>query len=65
MMRTLVMARAKAFSGEPVKLHQFAVYDDGTVRVWDCVASHYTACHCLNPKAEERIRKLADLNKYK
>ena len=56
----IIEARAKAFSREPVRKHQFWVDDAGTVRVWDSVARHYTTCHSLSPRAEARIRKLAD-----
>ena len=54
-----VKARAKAFSGEGVREHKFAVYADGTVRVWDSVAGHYTTVHSLSPSAQARIRTLA------
>lgn len=54
-----ITARAKAFSSEGIKTHKFAVDTDGTVRVWDSVAGHYTTCHSLSKSAEARIRKLA------
>lgn len=54
-----ITARAKAFSTEGIKSHKFAVDTDGTVRVWDAVAGHYTTCHSLSKSAETRIRKLA------
>ena len=53
-------ARAKAFSHEGVKTHRFAVDADGTVRVWDDIAGHFTLCHSLSQSAERRIRKLAE-----
>lgn len=56
---TVCVGKAKAFSGEGVREHQFAVYNDGTVRVWDSVANHYTTCHSLSPEALIRIRNLA------
>lgn len=59
MKTTEITARAKAFSNEGVKPHKFNVDTDGTVRVWDSVAGHYTTCHCLSKSAEARIRKLA------
>ncbi len=52
-------ARAKAFSGEAVRDHRFRIETDGTLRVWDTIAGHYTACHGLRPAAVRRIRKLA------
>ena len=54
-----IEARAKAFSGEGVKSHRFAVDADGSVRVWDAVAGHYTNCNSLSDSAKARIRKLA------
>ena len=36
-----------------------AVVVDGTVRVWDDVAGHFTACHGLSPRQEGRVRRLA------
>ena len=56
---TKITARAKAFSNEGIKTHQFSVDADGTVRVWDSVAGHYTRCHILSKSAETRLRKLA------
>ena len=58
---TTVTARAKAFGGEGIRTHRFAVDPDtGLVRVWDDVAGHYTACHSLSASATRRIRKLAE-----
>lgn len=31
---------------------------DGTVRVWDSVAGHYTTCHSLTPAQIARVRRL-------
>jgi len=56
---TEITARAKAFSNEGIKTHKFSLDADGTVRVWDSVAGHYTTCHSLSKSAEARIRKLA------
>lgn len=53
-----ITARAKAFSGESVRLHRFLV-TDGVVRVWDGVAGHYTTCHAMSEKTMARIAKLA------
>lgn len=54
-----VTARAKAFSTQGIREHRFLVDADGTVRVWDDIAGHYTLCHALSPAAERRIRRLA------
>lgn len=54
-----ITARAKAFSGHGIGTHRFAVDADGTVRVWDPIAGHYTRCHSLSSSAERRIRRLA------
>jgi hypothetical protein len=57
-MQTVVI-KAKAFSSESVKTHKVAVDADGTVRVWDSVAGHYTTCHSLSRSAQAKARKLA------
>jgi hypothetical protein len=56
---TIVTARAKAFSTFPISTYRFLVDADGTVRVWDKIAGHYTTCHALSFSAQRRIRKLA------
>lgn len=48
-----ITLRAKAFSGQGVKTHRMTV-SEGTVRVWDSVAGHYTTCHSLSPAAVKR-----------
>lgn len=55
----IVTARARAFSAEGVRQHKFMVESDGTVRVYDPVAGHYTTCHALSAGALRRIRKIA------
>lgn len=52
-------ARAKAFSGEGVRLHKFMV-EDGIVRVFDSIAGHYTRVHSLSVAAILRILKMAE-----
>lgn len=54
-----IEARAKAFSSEGVGTYRFSVESDGTVRVYDDVAGHYTLCNSLSESAKRRIRKLA------
>jgi len=56
----VVKARAQAFRGFGVRNHTFEVEGDGTVRVWDEIANHFTLCHSLSPKAQKRIRRLAE-----
>ena len=54
-----ITIRCKAFSGEGVRTHRVMVDEDGTVRVWDSVAGHYTVCHSLSPRSQRRIARLA------
>lgn len=56
---TFFTARAKAFAGQGVRDHRVGVYADGTIRVWDPVANHYTVCHSLGRGAITRLRKMA------
>jgi len=58
-MDKIITARAKAFSSEGVREYKFMVEQDGTVRVWDSVAGHYTLVHALSDSAARRIRRLA------
>jgi hypothetical protein len=55
----IVTIRARAFSGGKVEAVRCRVESDGTVRVWDSVAGHYTTCHSLSAAAQRRARKLA------
>lgn len=54
-----ITARAKAFSGEGIRQHKFALDTAGTVRVWDAIAGYYTRCHAMSKATESRIRNLA------
>ncbi len=54
-----ITARCRAFSGQSIQTHRCMVSADGTVRVWDSVAGHYTTCHSLSESAQQRIRRLA------
>ena len=56
---TKITARAKAFSGEGVREHRFLIDADGTVRVWDPLAGHYTTFHAMSKATQKRIAKLA------
>ena len=60
--------RCHAFSNEITAKHRIRVDVDtlpsgrlmlGTVRVWDDVAGHYTACHDLSNAVKQRIHKAA------
>ena len=53
-------AKVKAFTGQPWRSHKLSVSQDGTVRVWDDVAGHYTTCHCMSAATQTYIRHLAD-----
>ncbi|MGH8261387.1 MAG: hypothetical protein ACREUG_17025 [Steroidobacteraceae bacterium] len=55
----VLTVRAKTFAREGVRQHQVMVGTDGTVRVYDSVAGHYTTCHSMSPSAQRRIRQLA------
>lgn len=52
-----ITCRANAFGR--IETIRCMVEADGTVRVWDSIAGHYTLCHRLSQSAVARIRKLA------
>ena len=50
-------AKVRAFSDERAPaVHQIAIDPDGTVRVYDDVAQHYTIHHSLTPRQMEALR---------
>lgn len=53
-----IIARAKAFTGQPIQSHKFLVRGHN-VTVWDCVAGHFTECNSLGAVAKKRIANLA------
>lgn len=55
-----ITARAKFFTGQGVEQRKCLVEPDGTVRVWDDVAGHYTLRHALAPSAVKRIVRRAN-----
>jgi hypothetical protein len=55
-----ITARAKAFSTEGVGTYRFQIETDGTIRVYDSVAGHYTLCSSLSPSARKRLIQLAN-----
>lgn len=58
--RTYVSRSGKAFSCDGPNSGYRAIVDaDGTVRVWDSVAGHYTTVHALTPAQERHIRAMA------
>ena len=56
---TTIKARAKVWSGSGVTPGRFRVDADGTVRVYDPIARHYTTCHAMSESTVRRIRRLA------
>ena len=57
-------ARARCFRGTTggpgiLDTFRFTVQSDGTVRVYDDVAKHYTLHHGMTQREESRIRNLA------
>jgi hypothetical protein len=54
-----IKARARFFTGHGIETLSVMVAGDGSVRVWDSVAGHYTTCHALSQAAVRRIRRLA------
>ena len=51
--------RCTPFSALPIGPYRLAIEDDGTVRVWDSVAGHYTLCHALSGRTQKRLFELA------
>ena len=60
-MSSIVTVRSgSAFSTDSASAGYRAKVDaDGTVRVWDSVARHYTLCHSLTERQMARVRRLA------
>lgn len=61
---TRLIARARCFRGANggvgfLDTYRFKIEADGTVRVYDSVAQHYTLHHGMTPREESRIRNLA------
>ena len=59
-MDTIITAVAKPFTNFPRGKYTFAIDASGIVRVWDSVAGHYTRCHSMSTRGQQRIRTLAD-----
>lgn len=58
--RIVTVASGRAFSGSSQWGYRAKVDADGTVRVYDDVAGHYTTVHSLTPRQIARVRKLAE-----
>ena len=52
-------ARCKAFTGEGVREHLIMIDFDNTVLVWDSVAGHFTNCHALSDRQQDRLLRIA------
>lgn len=53
------LAICSPFMGAPRKRNRILVSRNGTVRVYDSVAEHYTTCHTLSPAEQERLCRKA------
>lgn len=49
------VARSRFFTGHGIESLAVAVDFDGTLRVWDSVAGHFTSCHSLSTATAKRI----------
>lgn len=58
-METIVTIRCKAFTNGRIEDQRCMVESDGTVRVYDSVAGHYTTCHTMSESAIRRARTAA------
>lgn len=57
--REATVATGRAFSGSSQWGYRARVDPDGTVRVWDSVAGHWTLCHALTPRQIAYVRRTA------
>lgn len=56
-MKKQITMTCKPFACEAKSTYRLMVGDDGTVRVWDSVAQHYTMCHSLSVRSEQAARR--------
>jgi hypothetical protein len=56
--KTVIVKSGKAFRNGG-RGYKAAVDADGTVRVWDDVAGHFTLCHNLTERQVAHVRRLA------
>lgn len=54
----VVRVRGAFRSQEPASLAWATANKEGTVRVFDSVAGHWTVCHSLTNRQEARVRRL-------
>jgi len=60
MIKTYTSKSGRAFNSDATNQGYRAIVEaDGTVRVWDSVAGHYTACHSLTPRQIANIKAKA------
>ena len=52
-------ARARFFTNYPVERRRVLVDSDGTVRVWDHIAGHFTLRHNLSKAVQTKIARAA------
>lgn len=58
--RTVTVSTGRAFICDASNAgYRASVSADGTVRVYDSVAGHYTTCHSLTPAQERYVRARA------
>jgi hypothetical protein len=50
-----VTVRCRAFSGRKIARNRILITRQKTIKVWDAVAGHYTACHDLSRATQLRI----------
>ncbi len=60
-MAKVISVRCRAWSQQPMAVERVSVDADGTVRVYDAVAGHYTVCHALSDGQQRRIRHIAQV----
>ena len=59
--RIVNVASGRAFLGTAQWGYRALVEPDGSVLVWDPIASYYTRCHSLTPRQVARVRRLAEV----
>lgn len=58
-MSKIITMSTKAFSGYGRGTYRLQVDADGTVRVWDSIAGHFTACHSMSARSQQIARRRA------
>lgn len=57
--REITVGTGRAFTASSQWGYRASVEPDGTVRVWDSVAGHWTLCHALSPQQIAYVRRMA------